>query len=108
MKIKVEVKKSKWSGVGVAFERLRCAEGEGRSDCSACSSLSLRDIAGPILQGLRQPSWRELESAFWGNKARMSVKTKDRWRNQPPLAPPYPGRGIPRLPSSDEEGLGVV
>jgi len=33
----------------------------------------------------------------WRNKARMSMKTKERSRNQPP---PYP--------SSDEEGLGVV
>ena len=40
------------------------------------------------------------------NKARMSMKTKERRRNQPPLAPPYPRRGIPGLPSSDEEGLG--
>jgi hypothetical protein len=28
------------------------------------------------------------------NKARMSMKTKERLRNQPPLAPPYPRRGI--------------
>ena len=42
------------------------------------------------------------------NKARMSMKTKERLRNQPPLAPPYPRRGIPGLPSSDEEGLRVA
>jgi hypothetical protein len=36
------------------------------------------------------------------------MKTKDRSRNQPPLTPLYPRRGITRLPSSDEEGLGVV
>ena len=44
----------------------------------------------------------------WANKARMSMKTKERLRNQPPLAPPYPRKGILGLPSSDEEGLGVV
>ena len=43
-----------------------------------------------------------------GNKARMYMKTKDRRRHQPPLTPPYPRRGIPGLPSSAEEGLGVV
>ena len=43
-----------------------------------------------------------------GNKARMSMKTKDRRGNQPPLTPPYPRRGITPLPSSDEEGRGVV
>ena len=36
------------------------------------------------------------------------MKTKERLRNQPLLAPPYPRRGIPRLPCSDEEGVGVV
>jgi hypothetical protein len=36
------------------------------------------------------------------------MKTKERPRNQPPLSPPYPKRGITGLPSSDEEGLGVV
>jgi hypothetical protein len=41
-----------------------------------------------------------------GNKARMSMKTKDRLRNRRPLAPPHPRRGITGLPSSGEEGLG--
>jgi hypothetical protein len=36
------------------------------------------------------------------------MKTKDRCRNQPPLTPTYPRRGIAGLPASDEEGLGVV
>ena len=36
------------------------------------------------------------------------MKTKDRRSNRPPLTPPYPRRGIAGLPSSDEEGLGVV
>ena len=36
------------------------------------------------------------------------MKTKDRLRNQPPLSPPYPRRGILGLPASDEEGVGVV
>ena len=36
------------------------------------------------------------------------MKTKDRPGNQPPPTPPYPTRGITGLPSSDEEGLGVV
>jgi len=87
-----------WAGGDIAFERLRCAEGADRSDCTAFAALSLRGIADPILQGLRQPTWRELGSAFCGNKARMSMKTKDRRRNQPPLAPPYPTRGIPGSP----------
>jgi hypothetical protein len=34
------------------------------------------------------------------------MKTKDRSRNQPPLAPPCPRRGNFKLPSSDEEGWG--
>jgi len=38
----------------------------------------------------------------------MFMKTKDRRGNRPPLTPPYPRRGIAGLPSSDEEGLGVV
>jgi hypothetical protein len=38
----------------------------------------------------------------------MSMKTKERPRNRPPLTPPYPRRGIPGLPFSGEEGLGVV
>ena len=42
------------------------------------------------------------------NKARMFMKTKERRGNRPPLTPPYPRRGISGLPSSDEEGLGVV
>jgi len=36
------------------------------------------------------------------------MKTKDRYRNQPPPSPPYPRRGVPKLPSSVEEGLGLV
>jgi hypothetical protein len=36
------------------------------------------------------------------------MKTKERLRNQPTRAPPYPRSGIPGLPSSDEEGRGVV
>jgi hypothetical protein len=44
----------------------------------------------------------------WENKARMSMKTKDRHGIQPPLAPPYPREGNFKLPSSNEEGLRVV
>ena len=63
MKIKVEGKKSKWAGADIAFERLRWAEGEGPSVCGLFSLPSLRDIAGPIPQGPRQPtgaSWNLL------------------------------------------------
>jgi len=73
MKTKDEVERS-WAGADVALERLRCAEGAVRSDCAACPRLSLRDIADPTLRGLRQP--RRYENRQ--NKARMSMKTKDR------------------------------
>jgi hypothetical protein len=36
------------------------------------------------------------------------MKIKERLRNQPPLTPPYPRRGILGLPSSDKEARGVV
>jgi hypothetical protein len=55
-----------------------------------------------------QGNWPIVSLVFRGNKARMSMKTKDRSRNQPLLTPPNPRRGITGLPSSDEEGLGVV
>jgi hypothetical protein len=54
MKTKGSVKRSR-AGADVAFERLRCAEGAVWSDCAACPGLSLRDIASPAHQGLRQP-----------------------------------------------------
>ena len=41
-----------------------------------------------------------------GNKARMSMKTKDRSRNQLPLFPPYPRRGIPGSPPQIRRGWG--
>jgi hypothetical protein len=105
MKTKEEAKKSR-AGADVVSDRLRSAEGAVRSDCISCPDLSLRDIADPILQSPRQPTWRELDCAFCGNKARMSMKTKDQRRNQPPLPLLNPWRGIPGLPSSNEEGLG--
>jgi len=39
------------AGADVAFERLRCAEGAGWSDCAASPDVSLRDIADPTPQG---------------------------------------------------------
>jgi len=36
------------------------------------------------------------------------MKTKGRTRNQPPLTPSFPRRGILELPSSEEEGSGRV
>ena len=38
----------------------------------------------------------------------MYMKTKDRGIKQLPLTPPYTRRGISGLPSSDEEGSGLV
>ena len=66
------------AGADVAFERLRCAEGAVRSNCVTCADLSLRDIANPIRRGLRQSGLAWLRTGFDGNKARMSMKTKDR------------------------------
>ena len=68
------------AGADVALERLRCAEGAVRSDCTACPRLSLRDIADPTFRGLRQP--RRYENR--GNKARMSMKTKGGCGNPTP------------------------
>ena len=42
-----------------------------------------------------------------GGRSAMVVPTATP-RIRPPLPPPYPRRGIPGLPSSDEEGLGVA
>jgi hypothetical protein len=39
------------AGADVVFERLRCAQGAGRSDGAACPVLSLRDIADPANPG---------------------------------------------------------
>jgi len=49
----------------------------------------------------RGPLLREI----WGNKVRMFMKTKDRLRNQPPLAHPYPRRGIAVLPPHPMKGI---
>jgi hypothetical protein len=40
------------------------------------------------------------------NEAGMSMKTKERCRNRPPLAPPYPERGIPGSPPRMRRGSG--
>jgi hypothetical protein len=66
------------AGADVAFERLRCAEGAVRSNCATFADLSLRDIADPTQQGVcAGPDWRGWEQVFEGNKARMSMKTKE-------------------------------
>ena len=67
MKTKDEVKKSRRAGADVAFERLRCADGAVKSDCT---DMALREIADPIHRGL--PAYENER-----NKARMSMKTKD-------------------------------
>jgi hypothetical protein len=59
MKTKEDDKQS-CAGADVGFERLRCTEGAVRSDCIACPNLSLRDIADPLLRGLRHPPTAEL------------------------------------------------
>jgi len=49
------VRNEKRAGADVAFDRLRCAEGAGRSNCAARPDLSVRDIADPTHRGLRHP-----------------------------------------------------
>ena len=50
----------------------------------------------------------DVDSQNRRNKARMYMKTKDRLGNRPPLAPSLPKEENSGLPSSDEEGSGVV
>jgi hypothetical protein len=66
------------AGPDVAFERLRCAE-------DACS-VKLCRLPSPVPSGHRRPhragvcaspDWRGSGHVFGGNKARMSMKTKD-------------------------------
>jgi hypothetical protein len=77
MKTTGSVKRS-WVDADVAFERLRCAEGAVWSDCAACPGLPLRVIADPHIGVCASRDRRGSEPEFEENKARMSMKTKDR------------------------------
>ncbi len=96
----------------VVFERLRCAGGAVRSGCAARPNPSLRDIADPHIGVCTIREWHgwrrkpTVERCFLANKARMSMKTKDRRCNQPPLTPPYASRGIAGSPPQMRRGWG--
>jgi len=102
MKTKDKDRKS-WAGGDPALERLRCAEGAVRSDCTSSPDLSLRDIADPtsrvcgsLIAALRVDNRR--------NKARMSMKTKDWRKNQPSLTPLDARRGTADSPLRTRRG----
>ena len=72
-----------------------------------CRSLpGLRRGLGDVLRPLRFGA-EPFTYGFSENKARMSMKTKDRLGNQPPLTPSYQG-GDSRAPSQTRRGQGAV
>jgi len=72
MKTKEEDKKS-WAGADVAFERLRCAKAQFGQVVLLALTCPFGTSQTPDIRGLRHPSLQN-----WRNKARMSMKTKDR------------------------------
>jgi hypothetical protein len=94
------------TGTDVALERLRCAEGAGRSTFSACRDLSLRDIADPAFRGLRQP--RNCVLLFSREQSQNVYENKGSDRISTAPDPSVSKEGNSGLPSSGEEGVGVV
>jgi len=60
--------KGSWAGADIAFECLRCAEGAGRSNCTARPNCPFGTSQTPQIRGLRQPKLALLKQVFEGTK----------------------------------------